>query len=132
MEAENLWLGEGRQALGILNVALVVTVLGGVVNARGTESVIIIVHAFIEVLSHQHHQSASVELFSDSTTIVALTNEVTQSRNRHLIRVLIDEDGQLLDGDTEISLVESVLDIPSKWAVQAALLNDGMEEAETE
>jgi hypothetical protein len=39
---------------------------------------------------------------------------------------------ELLHRDTQVCLIEAVLDVPAKWTVEASLLDNGMEEAKTE
>jgi len=132
VETENLGPGEGRKTLGILDVTLVITMLRCVVNSGRTELVVIIINLFGEVLAHKHHQCAPVELFSHTTSIIAFSDEVLQRSNRNLVGVFVNENRELLDRNTKISFVETVLNVPSKGAVKATLLNNSVEEAKTE
>jgi len=45
-----------------------------------------------------------------------------------LVRVLVDEDRELLSGNTEIRLVELVTVSPSKGTIKSTLLYDSVEE----
>jgi hypothetical protein len=132
VETENFRLRELRKALTVLDVRIVVAVLRSVVNAGRRELMVVVLNLLAEVFTHEHHQSSAIKFLSYTSTVVTFTDEVTQSSKRHIFRVLINEDRQLLDRDTQVSLIETVLDIPAKGTVQTALLNNGMEETETE
>lgn len=69
---------------------------------------------------------------SDTTTVVTLTSQIDQSIERCLFRMIVEENKKLSDRDTQISLVELILDIPAKRSIQSSFLNDSVEEAKTE
>ena len=96
METEDLWDFILRHGVDLINVSVIRVVTRGesvccAVNTYVVHGAISVVQ---DLLSHevlqQRTEDTSVLLLSDSTAIVALTNQVAQSVERHIC-VLLDK-----------------------------------------
>lgn len=132
MQAEDLGLGVLRQLLDEFLVLLEFCVRWGVVDARRREPMVIVEDLFIVVVRKEGGQETAILVICDLASVVALASQILECIERSLVRVLVEEDAQLPDTDSEVIVSELIGDVPAKGAELSALLNDGMEEAEAE
>ena len=130
METEYFRLRERRQGFRVFDVRIVVTEFRCEVMATRRELVILVENLVAVVVKKNLLHQFSVVFVRHTTAVVALSGQVPQSFERNSVCVLIDKDMELLHRDTQVCLIESVLDVPAKWAIEASLLNDCVEEAE--
>ena len=133
MEPVNFGIWVLRQLLDVVNIPIKVGELRREVDARGRELVVVVLVDFfaVEGLEDDFHQS-SVLVVCDSSSVVTLSSQVVQGVKRNLLWVFVDEDDQLTSTDSEVRLVELILNVPSKRSKQSSLLDECMEETETE
>jgi len=133
MESKDFWLWILRKALDIFEVSFVFCELRGKVDTWWREFVVVVVidSLAVEIAKDDCHKS-SIFVICYSTTIVTFTSQVVESIKRNLLRVFIDENEKLLCTYSKIWFIELILDIPSKGSKLFSLLNEGMEEAQTE
>jgi len=100
--------------------------------ATRRELVIIIENLVAVVVKENLLHTFSVVFVRHTTTVVAFSCQVAQSFKWNSVRVLIDKNVELLNWYTQVCLIESVLDVPAKWTIEASFLNDRVEETEAE
>ena len=132
VHAENAGLRIERQTLNVVNIALVVAILGRIVETGLVKLKIGIVHylRIVESLQNGGKRGAIVHVCHTSA-IITLASHIQQRFVLHLV-VLIQKDLQLLHGYTQVGLVELVRYIPADGAEFASLLDNSVEEAKAE
>mmetsp|Transcript_372 Transcript_372/g.699 ORF Transcript_372/g.699 Transcript_372/m.699 type:complete len:251 (-) Transcript_372:1384-2136(-) len=133
MEAVDLGVGVLWQAPDVVQVSFVLGVLGREVDSRRGELVVVVREGLVVVEGFEDdgHQP-SVLVLSHSAAVVALSGEVVEGVEGHLLGVLVNENQELSGADSEVGLVELVLDVPAEGAEEPSLLDEGVEEAEAE
>jgi hypothetical protein len=136
VETEDSGIGEERDLFDLnLNEFLRVSLLWDniVEVSLGEEELLVAVedevaHEFLEV-GVEH---TSVVVISDTATVHGLTNEVTESGPGELLFVslngLVQVQGNQVQGDTEVGVVEIVRDVPADLAELLAFLDGCVEE----
>lgn len=87
-------------------------------------------HISVEVVGQVELNQTLILGISDSSSIVSLSHHVVESFIRHFLE-LIQEEHQLLLGDTQVRHSEGVLDVPAEGSELSTLQDKGIEEAET-
>jgi len=128
MKAEDLRIGERRQARADRKVVLILSNFGTNIKTGRRELKAGSKSSFADVSLEKRSKCYSIFTISDSTSIVTLSNTVMDSIEGSLVRVLIDEDVKLLSRNTEIRLIELISVSPSKGTVQFTLLDNSVEE----
>jgi hypothetical protein len=132
VETKDLWLSELRQVSAVFEVGIVLAVGWRVVDTRWGELVSVLKDTLTVELIQDHFHSTSVEGLSHTTTVVALTSQVEQGWEWSLVWVLVQENGQLSHRDTQVGLVELILDVPAQGSEQTTFLDHSVEEDQTE
>jgi len=131
VHSEDFRLGELRERVTVSRVFIIVTSGSDFrreVETRRTELVSIHKGVVANVSLEQAHEGDTILAISYSTSIIALTNTVVNSIEGSLVGVLVDEDVELLGGNTEIRLIELITVSPSEGTIQSTLLDDSVEE----
>jgi hypothetical protein len=120
--------GEG---LSELNVTGLVSVTRDSVSATFGQGVVLVVDDLqVEVVGEMKLDQTLILGISDSTSIVSFRHHIVEGFIRHRWE-FVQEEHELLLGDTEIRHSERVLDIPSEGSELSTLKDKGVEEAET-
>jgi len=131
MHSEDFTVIIKGKRLSEFNVASLVSVAGNEVSATFSKRVVLVVdHIGVEVVGQVELNQTLVLGISDSTSIVSLCHHVVKGFIRHLLE-LIQEEHQLLLGDTQVRHSEGVLNIPTEGSELSTLQNKGIEEAKT-
>ena len=88
-------------------------------------------HLNIDELAQNGHEQTPVSAVRHAATVVALAEQIVECGERQVL-VLVQEHLQLPQADAQVGLVELVGDVPAEGAELAALLDEGVEEAEAE
>lgn len=97
METENLGVGELWQLLAVIDVGVIFTVGWSVEFTRWRELVSILKNCLTIVIFQDNLECSLIKSFSDTTTIITLAGKILEGIEWCLLRVLIQENGQLLD-----------------------------------
>jgi len=130
VESVNLWVLEIWKTVDIFNINFIISMFWSIVFSRWREFVVIIVEnlLIIEIRKDTRHQS-SIFVISYSSSIVTFTGKVIDSIKRYFVWIFIDKQLQLESTDSQIGLIELILNVPSKRSIEFSLLNICMEEA---
>jgi hypothetical protein len=133
VEAEDFGVWELWKVLNIINIPFILSMLWSVVDTRWRQLVIIIFKDLFAVdFSEDDLDEYSILSISYSSTVVTGPGQIVQGGEWYLVWIFIDEDKQLSHTDSQVGLVELILDVPSEWTELCSFLNECMEEAETE
>ncbi len=83
----------------------------------------------VEVIVQEGYNKPSILVISDSTTVVAFSNEILEGFKGDFI-ILIQEHFQLPHRDSQITFIELVRNVPPKRSILSTFLDDGVEEAQ--
>lgn len=131
MQSKGLRSRSQRQVLDIIDVVRKFNSRWDVVDVAGTKIVILAEHLRRDIDSHNGLDQPNILVISNPTAVIDLSPEVIE----HLIRydlILIQQHPELFLADPQIFIGELICDVPAYWSELAAVLDDGVEETETE
>lgn len=130
MEPEHTWWVFRWQLLNVIPVGLSITVGWGFVDAAFVVFVLILKSIDMIVLLKCLSDTPEIFIICDTTTVVDLSGDVLESLPRNV--VLFKEDAQHGVGCVQVGIVELVGNVETERTELSSLLNDGMEEADSE
>lgn len=76
-------------------------------------------------------EASSIVLVGDSSSIIALSDEIFQGIERYLIVHVVKVYLELSAADSQVTLGELIGDVPAQGSVLSSLLDESVEEAKT-
>ena len=93
--------------------------------------IVVLEHSLIHVALQNNLDQADILVIRHTTTVVDLCADVVKHLVRNFI-ISLDENFELTAGNVEIFVGERVGDVPADGTELSAVLDDGVEESESE
>ena len=131
METKDLWLWVLRQTLYILDVVVVICVGRSIVDSTWRQFVGVVKDFLSVVVFKNSHHESSVFVVSHTTSIVTFSSQILQGIEWSLVWILIDENSELSDTDSQVTLIELIGNVPSERSELSSFLNHCVIEAQS-
>lgn len=127
MKSEDLWIVIQWKTFNVIPIDLNLTVWWTEICVRRGEFVSIYESTGMAVFLKNSHETSSVIVIGDSTTVVDVTRNEKKCIKWNLILTVHE---QLEHGVSclKIGVIELIFDVPAKWSELSPLLEYGMEE----
>lgn len=122
-----MWVVIQWKILDVISVDLDLTVSWGIVLVSGGELVIVCESSALAVFLKNCHETSSVIVIGNSTTVVDVTRNEKKCIPWNLI-LTVHEQLEHGVGCLKIGVIELILDVPAERSELSSLLKYGMEE----
>jgi hypothetical protein len=131
MKTKDLWVLNQRKLFDIVHVDVNRAISRCVVNTGLREFIAIFENLRVGIFPEESDETTTIPIISNTTTIIDLAGYVKHGIPRDFF-LLIKEDLQHSGGCFEVGVIEVVSDVPTEGTELPSLLQDSVEEGQTE
>jgi hypothetical protein len=127
VKSKDLWVVIQWKTLDIFSIDSDFTVRWSIILIRRGELVIICESSLLTVFLKNSHETSSIVVIGNSTTVVDVTRNEEKCIPWNLI-LTVHKQLEHGVGCLKIRVIELIFDVPAEWSELSSLLENGMEE----